>query len=857
MNSEQINKEVYIKISKYFLILYLNTKCDCLEDQQKIILKTFDNLENESLGVNVLKQWHQQVKDLSIRGFVSSYLSKWKEMLLPNLECYQTCFSFLEGLQKKKETIVNYCNYIPSDTDQILTQKCSDLFELFKEDIVFKKRLECSEDSKDNLTKKIKDFLDLVDVERKIPEASCFLGQIYYSERNYLSWLYAIKNFRRSVELEFPEGYFHLGLCYYQGIGVEKSYSQALELFTKSAEKGYSQAYFNLSLMHQDGLSVPKNIEQAKKYLFKCLISEDCNSALRLKQLWKDYPGSLRIYEQCASKGHPEYMYNLSLMYYYGIHVNKDREKSRNLWFEGFQKNNNCLLKLEQSFRDYPQDLKWYHLKAKEGVQNYNYKLGLFYYYGLCGYPKNIQLVKQFWSQVTLEKYQEYIQQKLKKFEMNDESIELAESDKLTEDSNINYSPEEVELFQILNEPKFIKKKVKMISFLNKSFDKIHDSYHLMVEKESINVQNPTCQADIIVRLFKIILKCNVFTEEILFDWYSQYSKKDFVNISAPFWMYLSQVSSIDKENNIVRNLFSLIEKKQSMLTKKALEKDPDFENSNERSNSLFQTIIETIQEIETNCVYSSIEKKNEYLKNKTISKKIHLLELEERKTNNPQSSYFLGLIYNILYVNTDNSKYITLAFLILFKSTILGNIESQFNLGFLYYKGEIVSRNLKAAVSMFKVASLRHQHDASFYLGLIFCQGGPNIDINMDKAIEYWFFGAAKDHQRCIQMLRVQATWARVSYYRKAILEKDYDAYHKIGLMYKHGIRLKKNEGKAIDNWFLGLEHKNDNCLEQLQIHFKENPKQIEIYQKTVKSGFPKFEKRWRLMCKHNLNKI
>lgn len=126
-----------------------------------------------------------------------------------------------------------------------------------------------------------------------------------------------------------------------------------------------------------------------------------------------------------------------------------------------------------------------------------------------------------------------------------------------------------------------------------------------------------------------------------------------------------------------------------------------------------------------------------------------------------------------------------------------------------------------------------------------------------MDKAIEYWFFGAAKDHQRCIQMLRVQATWARVSYYRKAILEKDYDAYHKIGLMYKHGIRLKKNEGKAIDNWFLGLEHKNDNCLEQLQIHFKENPKQIEIYQKTVKSGFPKFEKRWKLMCEHNLNKI
>ena len=34
-------------------------------------------------------------------------------------------------------------------------------------------------------------------------------------------------------------------------------------------------------------------------------------------------------------------------------------------------------------------------------------------------------------------------------------------------------------------------------------------------------------------RLFKIILKCNVFTEEILFDWYSQYSKKDFVNIKV------------------------------------------------------------------------------------------------------------------------------------------------------------------------------------------------------------------------------------------------------------------------------------------------------------------------------------
>ena len=63
---------------------------------------------------------------------------------------------------------------------------------------------------------------------------------------------------------------FRLGLCYYEGVGVEQSYLEAAENFQKSALSGDLDGmyYYGLCLYHGQG--VLKNPERAKYYWERC-----------------------------------------------------------------------------------------------------------------------------------------------------------------------------------------------------------------------------------------------------------------------------------------------------------------------------------------------------------------------------------------------------------------------------------------------------------------------------------------------------------------------------------------------------------------------------------------------------------
>ena len=60
-----------------------------------------------------------------------------------------------------------------------------------------------------------------------------------------------------------------LGLCYYNGYGVDQDYAKAAEYFTKAAEQDHIEAYHYLGDCHYNGYAFEQNYENAVEYYKK------------------------------------------------------------------------------------------------------------------------------------------------------------------------------------------------------------------------------------------------------------------------------------------------------------------------------------------------------------------------------------------------------------------------------------------------------------------------------------------------------------------------------------------------------------------------------------------------------------
>jgi TPR repeat protein len=94
---------------------------------------------------------------------------------------------------------------------------------------------------------------------------------------------------------------FDLGMCYYEGEGVDIDHTQASIYFQLAAEKGDADAQYSLATLFLKGEGVEKNTSRAL--------------------IW---------YQQAAQKNHPNAQYNLGVMYRLGDGVPKDEAKAVN-----------------------------------------------------------------------------------------------------------------------------------------------------------------------------------------------------------------------------------------------------------------------------------------------------------------------------------------------------------------------------------------------------------------------------------------------------------------------------------------------------------------------------------------------
>ena len=113
-------------------------------------------------------------------------------------------------------------------------------------------------------------------------------------------WVEIVK---KAAEKGEASAMFNLGLCYKNGIGVEKNLMEAVKWFKKAAEKGEASAMYNLGLCYHYGKGVRKNKMEAVKW-----------------------------YRQAADKGIVHAMKNLGLCYKYGTGVRKNKMEAVK-WF--------------------------------------------------------------------------------------------------------------------------------------------------------------------------------------------------------------------------------------------------------------------------------------------------------------------------------------------------------------------------------------------------------------------------------------------------------------------------------------------------------------------------------------------
>ena len=116
------------------------------------------------------------------------------------------------------------------------------------------------------------------------PEELNALGQQASLQEDYVT---AVQLFTKSAEYNNADAQYSLGVCYYNGLGVEQSIPLAVEYYQKSAEQGNATSQYNLGLCYQNGNGVSKDIDEAVKWFSKAAAQGHENAKKALDRLTK------------------------------------------------------------------------------------------------------------------------------------------------------------------------------------------------------------------------------------------------------------------------------------------------------------------------------------------------------------------------------------------------------------------------------------------------------------------------------------------------------------------------------------------------------------------------------------------
>ena len=172
-----------------------------------------------------------------------------------------------------------------------------------------------------------------------------------------------------------------LGVCYYNGDGVEQDYEKAVYWFTKAAEEGLVEAQNNLGLLYY-GEGGWQDYEKAVYWLTKAAeqghASAQNNLGFHYRNGYgvkKDEVKAVEWYTKAAKQDRASAQYNLGYCYYHGYGVEKDYEKAV-YWYKkaaeqghAWAQSNlgNCYYHGYGVEKNEAKAVEWYKKAAKQG----------------------------------------------------------------------------------------------------------------------------------------------------------------------------------------------------------------------------------------------------------------------------------------------------------------------------------------------------------------------------------------------------------------------------------------------------------------------------------------------------------
>ena len=190
-----------------------------------------------------------------------------------------------------------------------------------------------------------------------------YLGQLYSdSEMPIYNPTFAFDCYSAAAALDFGEGHYNLGLCYYLGFGCDVDYTAAADHFSDGASIYNPNSICALGMCYEFGIGCDINYEYA-----------------------------FNLYEKATEFGHARAANNLGGCYFYGHGVEKDREKAIEIYKLASSLGSaeaECRLGIiceeaEDEKKDLDEALSHYRRAAKAKDPIALYRLGLFYKNGV------------------------------------------------------------------------------------------------------------------------------------------------------------------------------------------------------------------------------------------------------------------------------------------------------------------------------------------------------------------------------------------------------------------------------------------------------------------------------------------
>ncbi len=213
------------------------------------------------------------------------------------------------------------------------------------------------------------------------------------------------KLFERASMRKHPNDDYILGYCYYNGVGIERNYSQAFEHFKISANDGDLRAQNNLGLCYYDGQGVPQSYEEAVKWYRLAADQENANAQYNLGCCYynglgvsQSYEEAVKWYRLATNQGLARAQLNLGNCYYNGQGVPQSYEEAVK-WCRLAADQGNaraqytlgvCYYNDRGVPQSYEEAVKWYRLAADQGYADAQYNLGNCYYKGQ-GVPQSYE----------------------------------------------------------------------------------------------------------------------------------------------------------------------------------------------------------------------------------------------------------------------------------------------------------------------------------------------------------------------------------------------------------------------------------------------------------------------------------